>query len=99
MNKKGQALVEFVLVLPILIFVLLLVVDIGRLMIMKTHLESVLATVTKDTTVINDKEYKISVEKKEDYIYLKACTTTYTPGLSKILGNPVCLETSKEIKE
>ena len=26
-------------------------------MIMKTHLESVLATVTKDTTVINDKEY------------------------------------------
>ena len=56
MNKKGQALVEFILILPILILILLLVIDMGRLMIMKNHLESVLSNVKEDTTVINDKE-------------------------------------------
>ena len=54
MNRKGQALVEFVLVLPILIFILLLVIDMGRLMIMKNHLETVLNSVDKDTSSIND---------------------------------------------
>ena len=49
MNKKGQALVEFLLVLPILIFILLLVVDFGRLMVMRNHLESVLISVDKNT--------------------------------------------------
>lgn len=99
MNKKGQALIEFLLILPILIIILLLVVDLGRLMIMKNHLETVLSTVNKDTTEINDKEYKISIEKKDSFIYLKSCIDVYTPGLSKILGNPACVETSKEIKE
>ena len=99
MNKKGQALIEFLLILPILIIILLLVVDLGRLMIMKNHLETLLINVDKNTTVINDKEYKITVEKKDNYIYLKSCTEVYTPGLSKVLGDPACVETSKEMRE
>ena len=99
MNKKGQALIEFLLVLPILIIILLLVVDLGRLMIMRNHLETVLTSVDKDTIEINDKEYKITLNKKDNYIYLKSCIDVYTPGLSKILGSPACVETSKEIKE
>ena len=99
MNKKGQALVEFLLVLPILIFILLLVVDLGRLMVMRNHLESVLSSVDKNTTEVNDLEYKIQVEKKDNHIILKCCTDVYTPGLSKILGSPACVSTSKEIKE
>ena len=98
MNNKGQALVEFLLVLPILIFILLLVVDFGRLMIMRNHLESVLANVDNSTTEVNDLEYKITIEKKDNHIILKSCTDVYTPGLSKILGNPACVTTSKEIK-
>lgn len=99
MNKNGQALVEFVLVLPIIIFILLLVVDMGRLMIMKNHLETVLASVDSTTNQINDKEYKITIERENDFIVLKSCTNVFTPGLSKILGNPACVKTSKEIKE
>ena len=99
MNKKGQALVEFILVLPILIIILLLVIDFGRLLIMKNHLEVVLTTVDNNTDVINDKEYKITITKDGNYIVLKSCINVYTPGLSKILGNPSCVETSKEIKE
>ena len=99
MNKKGQALIEFVLVLPILIFILLFIVDMGRLMIMKTHLESLLVSVDSETTVISDKEYNVSIEKKDGFIVLKSCTNTYTPGLSRIVGLPACLEASKQIKE
>lgn len=99
MNKKGQALIEFVLVLPILIFILLLVVDMGRLMIMKNHLETVLNNVDKDTNTINDLEYDIKIEKKDNYIILKSCIDVTTPGLSKIVGNPACVNVSKEIKE
>ncbi|MBQ8892630.1 MAG: pilus assembly protein [Bacilli bacterium] len=99
MNKNGQALVEFVLVLPILIFILLFIVDMGRLMIMKTHLESLLTSVNASTTTIVDKEYNISVEKQDNFIILKTCTNTYTPGLSKIIGTPACVEASKNIEE
>lgn len=94
MNRKGQALVEFVLILPILIFIMLLVVDMGRLMIMKNHLETVLNKVDKDTIEVDDKEYKISIEHKDNYVILKSCTYVYTPGLSKILGSPACVKTS-----
>ena len=99
MNKKGQALVEFVLVLPILIFILFAVIDVGKIMIMKNHLETVLATVDKNTTEINDKEYNITIEKKDNFVYLKSCTSVITPGLNRVLGNPACVTTSKELKE
>lgn len=99
MNKKGQALVEFVLVLPILIFLLLGVVDISRLMIMKNHLESVLGDVKIDTTNILDKEYEIELIRKEDnkqvLIELKSCLEVSTPGLNKIIGDLACVKTSK----
>ena len=99
MNRKGQALVEFILILPIIVFMLLLVIDMGRLMIMKNHLETVLSSVNKDTTVINDKEYDIKIEKKDNYIIVKSCVDVVTPGLSRILGDPACLETSKNMEE
>ena len=99
MNKKGQALVEFVLVLPILIFILFAVIDVSKIMIMKNHLESLLSSVDKNTTVINDKQYDVQVETREGFIYLRSCVKVITPGLNRVLGNPACVETSKELKE
>ena len=103
MNKKGQALVEFVLVLPVLIFLLLAFIDIARLMIMKNHLESVLNTVNVETNEVKDKEYQIQITKKNDgdtvLVELKSCLEVTTPGLNKILGNPACVSTSKIMKD
>ena len=103
MNKKGQALVEYLLILPILIFLILAMIDIARLMIMKNHLESLLIDVDNNTTSVNDKEYNISVERSIEngsvFITLKSCLNTTTPGMNRILGNPACVTTSKEIKE
>lgn len=97
MNRKGQALVEFVLILPVLIFILLAVVDIGRLMIAKNHLETVLNTVSNTTNSVDDFEYEISIKVENDFIKLKTCIDTYTPGLNKVLGKPACVSTSKKI--
>ena len=101
MNKKGQALVEFILILPVLIFIILALVDIGKLNVMKMHLEGVLNNVDESTETIKDKEYKISINKQETQdgllIELKSCTSITTPGLNKILGNHACVTTSKII--
>ena len=97
MNKKGQALVEFVLILPILIFIIMALIDIGRLMIMKNHLESVLGSIEKDTVEIKDKEYKIELKNKNGEVELKSCLEVMTPGLNKIFGSPACVTTSKVI--
>ena len=98
MNKKGQALVEFILILPVLIFILLLVIDMGRIKKKKNHLEVVLNDVSEGSSTINDKEYKIDIKIDNNYIELKSCIDLYTPGLDKIIGNPTCFSTSKELK-
>ncbi len=102
MNKKGQALVEFVLILPILIFILLAFIDIARLMVMKNHLESVLGEIDINTLEIEDKEYDIKFSRKDSgdkvLIDLESCLDITTPGLNKILGDPACVSTSKVIE-
>ncbi len=98
-DKRGQALVEFVLILPILIFMILAFIDISRLMIMKNHLESLLQDTTNATTSINDQEYNISVLKQDGFITLKSCIDVITPGFNKVLGNPSCISVSKEIRK
>ncbi len=101
MNKKGQALVEFVLVLPILIFIIFAFIDVSRLMIMKNHLETVLNEIDSETSEVKDKEYEITMSKKDTSdgieINLKSCLEVMTPGFDKILGDPACVTTSKTI--
>lgn len=103
MNKKGQALVEFVLILPILIFILLSIVDIGKIMIMKNHLESLLTGINLETTEVEDLEYDIRFNRQEEnnkvIVELETCYDVITPGLNKIIGDPACVKTSKIIEK
>ena len=46
-DNKGQALVEFVLIVPILIFILLALIDIGNVIINKYKLEDNLSTIVE----------------------------------------------------
>ena len=41
LNNKGQSLVLFVVILPILLFILILVIDVGRVIALKQELDSV----------------------------------------------------------
>ena len=112
MNKKGQALVEFVIVLPILIMILFATIDFGLIIYNKSKLESKLNDVVN--MIKNDESeeiiekfinkeasrkttYKIVEDGK--YITVKLFTSVeiMTPGLNKILDNPYKISVSRVI--
>ena len=41
LNNKGQSLVLFIVVLPILLLILVLVIDIGRIIVLKQELDNI----------------------------------------------------------
>ena len=101
-NKNGQALVEFVILLPIFIFMLFMAVDFGRILYNKTDLESKMDTVITDYQNSYSKEkiqerlkleneeilLDVSNENSTTDFYLKKKITILTPGLNLILKNP-----------
>ncbi len=110
-NKKGQALVEFVIVLPVIILLIFALFDIGRIIIAKSHLESVISNcvdmANSDRSieeireyVNNDQEYKITfIEIKGTYtIYrLETKIDLVTPGMKRILKNPYKVSIERRI--
>lgn len=98
MNKKGQALVEFIIILPIMIFVLLAIVDFGIMSYNKNRLENIIDDVSKmyknnETTeeIIkfikdNDKDISYQINNKEKYITIKLSKKykSITPGIDKM---------------
>ena len=52
-NKKGQALVEFVIILPVLIMIVFCLIDFGRIFYTKNNLEG---TMDKVVEMYNDNE-------------------------------------------
>ena len=102
MNKKGQALVEFILVLPIIILLIFALFDIGRIIMAKNHLENTmtecvdLASSGESIESINnylshDNEYKITlsiVDGEYKMYHLETSIKLITPGMKRILSNP-----------
>ena len=107
-NKRGQALVEFVLILPIFILLVFAFIDVGRIILCKNHLENSMTSVTmlvnedKDINEIKsflnkDKEYDINISINEDeYINITLTTklSLITPGMKKILNPNIKVERS-----
>lgn len=98
MNKKGQALVEFIIILPIMIFVLLAIVDFGIMSYNKNRLENMIDDVSKmyknnETTEEinkfikdNDKDITYQINNKEKYITIKLSKKykSIAPGIDKM---------------
>ena len=98
-NKHGQALIEFVLILPVLLLIIFAFLDFGRIILCKNHLESIMGDVIKlyhedkdiNAYLKKDDDYKITFHiEKNDYskIILKTKLDLITPGLNKVLSSP-----------
>lgn len=99
-NRHGQALVEFVILLPIFIFMLFAIIDFGKILLTQNSLESKMDDVItlyendKDTeeiaTKLNLEKEKISLENTTENKYtnfmLKKEVEIITPGLNLIFG-------------
>ena len=107
MNNKGQALVEFVLVLPIILMILFAIVDMGMIFTKKAELENdsyEIVEMVKNNNSIDDirnvyKDIDINISVKDKYqiIYLKKNVDMVTPGMSKIMGDPFVVEIERVI--
>lgn len=114
LGKKGQALIEFVLILPVFIMLLFAVIDFGRIFVNKNELETSLGIINDiDKTSINEenlsqlinknKTNKINVSVSEvENGYLTVTLTRniniITPGLNIILSSPYEIEVSRVVK-
>jgi len=114
LGRKGQALVEFVLILPILIMLLFAVVDFGRIFVNQSELETSLgiindidrSSIDKETIyneVNKSKKNKIDVsisDVKDGYITITLTRkiNIITPGLNLILSSPYEVTASRVVK-
>ena len=106
MNKRGQALVEFVIILPILLLLIFAFIDLGRIIVCKNHLEGVMSEVasldSEDALryVKNDSDYDITYNVKIDNyknITLETKLNLITPGLKTIIKNPYTVKVERSI--
>lgn len=113
--KKGNALVEFVIILPILIFIFIALVDFYRVSSIKNNIES------RMNDAINMYEDKKTIEEIENYInsnnkytlslFITNTNNEYytftintkiklvTPGASLIFENPYKVEINRTLYE
>lgn len=109
MNKKGQALVEFIIILPIFLVLVLGVIDLGNIFYQKTMLEGKMNDVismyekgNSSLEILEDMDLKnttldITEDDRTIRIHLKKEIDLITPGLNLVLDNPYQLDVSRSI--
>ena len=110
-NNKGQALVEFVILIPVLMLLILSIFDLGNVILKKYKLENELDTIinyynNNDEQLMNSyasmNEINIKKERKNnDMINIKVSydVKINTPLLNKIMGENYQIETSRIVYE
>lgn len=108
-NSKGQALVEFVIILPIILMILFIIIDFSNIFYQKNHLESTLNDVVeykengKSNSYIkdkvNDSGISISYKKIDDSLDIKITkkVNLITPFSSLFFDNPFVIKTERMI--
>lgn len=111
-DKKGQALVEFVIILPIFLFFLFAVIDVGKMIATKNSLENEMnillekyqnrETEEELKNLANKENKNATLEMKEDGDYnrisLKQEITIITPGLNLVFKNPYYVTVERWVK-
>ena len=108
MNRKGQALVEFVIILPIIMMIIFVIIDFSNIFYQKNHLENV----TNDIVIYKengksdeyikktlDTDIKVSYEQKENNLVIKTKKKVplITPFSSLFFDNPYIVKTERTI--
>ena len=107
MNNKGQALVEFILILPIFILILFVIIDFGMIINTKSSLENKSVDIVgllKNDKPLSEvtslyKDINISLEEEKDYlkITLSSDVDIITPGLNRIVDDPYIVKVERII--
>lgn len=106
MNRRGQALVEFVLILPVFLLILFTIVDFGNFLAKKNQLETESTDIVlllrngRSAEEVAKSYSKIKIEEsvfeeKYNKIKISENITLINPLLYKILGNPCIVEVER----
>ena len=109
-DNKGQALVEFVIILPILLIIIMAIVDFGNIFIKKYSLENDIDIISnmyienkKEEILdyIKEKNININYKEEDDFIIIEInkSININTPLLNTVLGKNYKISTSKAIYE
>ncbi len=107
LDNKGQALVEFVLILPLILFIVFVIVDFGVIFSAKNTLEGDsgdIVLMIENGEGLN-KIYELypntSIEMNEQDNYIKVKmkrkVDIITPGLNLVMDNPYTVEVERVI--
>lgn len=108
LKNKGQALVEFVVILPIFLMILMCIIDFSNIIYKKYNLESHLDNIVRlyNNNQIEEIDYYVSKNNfvinyttNEDIttITIKEYVKVNTPVLSNVLNSPYLISISREI--
>lgn len=101
MNKKGQALVEFIIILPVIIMILLAVFDYVKIFNTKIDLENALDALVIDEKYKLDDTIKYEKEVSDDkttYVIGKSINIT-SPFLVPLLDNNYLVQVKRVVYE
>lgn len=108
MNKKGQALIEFVLILPVLLLIIIMMIDVGNIFIKKYELNKDLETISdlyqnnenkQLAAYIASEEIKFEEKPVGDMVKLTITKNINiaAPILSNVLGKEYKISLSKMV--
>ncbi len=107
-DNKGQALVEFIIILPLLLLIIISIIDFGNIFTKKYSLENDLDTIvdlyeTQEYSKINDytnnKNIEINYKEENNFltINLSKDIKIYSPILNTILGNSYSVNVDRSV--
>ena len=107
-NKKGQALVEFIIIAPIFIMIIMSVIDLGNVIYKKYELENDLDYVvdlyrenkiTEMNNYSTNNNFKTNIINSGDTITIELSKdiAIYTPVLNIVMSNPYKIEVDRVI--
>ena len=110
MKDKGQALIEFVLILPVILLILLYIIEFGRITLKKQQLESNMDLIVnlyeekkqqELNTYISNNNIIINYNKQNDLttIEIKQNIKSNMPLINRIIGNTITTQRTIYEKE
>ena len=110
-NKKGQALIEFVIILPVMLLLVFCLIDFGMVIYEKNNLENIVsdaANLYEDGKQIDDikkiigdnKNLDINIKENDGYttIEIEKSVVPITPGLNYLKNSVFRLKTHRVLK-
>ena len=106
-NNRGQALIEFVLILPVFLLILFAIIDFGIIFNTKSNLENDSIDIVnsfKNGNSIEEidnmyEDSSVSITNEGEHYKIKITTSInlITPGLNRILGDPYLISVERVV--